>query len=189
METVVRRHWIVLGGPAAVILFLLGGLAAARFAERPRLMPVIGALLLIAGLWGLWRFADWRCDLWAVTEQRVIDESGVLTVRMIDSPIETIHNITCEQTLLGRLMGYGTMNIQTAAEDGSVTIRCVGTPEDLRETIIELKERRRRGGIAPGTEGSGGTETPWSDSKECPFCAERIKARARLCRFCGRDVV
>ncbi len=27
-----------------------------------------------------------------------------------------------------------------------------------------------------------------SDTKECPFCAETIKARAVVCRFCGRDV-
>ncbi len=188
METVVRRHWIVLGGPAAVILFLLGCLAAARFAGRPRLLPVVGVLLLVAGLWALWRYADWRCDLWALTPQRVIDESGVLAVRMIDSPIETIHNITCEQTLVGRLLGYGTVNIQTAAEEGSVTIACVGAPEDLRETIIELKERRR-GAVGTAVDASGATESPWSDSKECPFCAERVKARARICRFCGRDLV
>lgn len=187
LETVVRRHWIVLGGPVGVTLFLLGGLGAARFVERPGLLPVIGALLLLSALWSMWRFLDWRCDLWAVTGERVIDEEGVLAVRMVDSPIETIQNITCERTILGRVLGYGTVYIQTAAEHGLVTIHRVGAPEDLRETIIEVKERRREavGAVAP----DGATEAPRLDSKECPFCAEWIKARARLCRFCGRDVV
>lgn len=27
-----------------------------------------------------------------------------------------------------------------------------------------------------------------SDDKQCPFCAERIKAAAVICRFCGRDL-
>ena len=187
METVVRRHWIVLGRPAGVTLFLLGCLGAARVVERPGLVPVFGALFLLSALWLMWRFLDWRCDLWVVTGDRVIDEEGVLAVRMVDSPIETIQNITCERTILGRVLGYGTVNIQTAAEHGLVTIRCVGAPEDLRETIIEVKERRRGAGGAVAADGA--TEALWSDSKECPFCAERIKARARLCRFCGRDVV
>lgn len=28
-----------------------------------------------------------------------------------------------------------------------------------------------------------------NDYKECPFCAETIKQSAKICRYCGRDVL
>ncbi len=32
------------------------------------------------------------------------------------------------------------------------------------------------------------TELPADDTKQCPFCAETIKAAATVCRFCGREL-
>jgi uncharacterized membrane protein YdbT with pleckstrin-like domain len=188
LAVLVRRHWIVLSAPAVVTLFLAGCAAAVYVAGRPRLVPVAGVALLGAGAWALWRLLDWRCDLWAVTPQRVIDESGVLNVRLIDSPIETIHNVTCEQSLIGRLLGYGTMNIQTAAEHGSVTIRHVAAPAELRDIIIELREQHRRSEAEGVRQRDEAEVRAASETRECPFCAERIKTRARICRFCNRDL-
>lgn len=32
-------------------------------------------------------------------------------------------------------------------------------------------------------------QTPGDGTKQCPFCAETIKVEARICRFCGSDLV
>jgi len=181
---IARRHWLVMGWPLLGSLFFLGCLIAAWFVQRPWLVPASAVVFVISGLWALWRWIEWRCDLWAVTSQRVIDEAGVLAVRVVDSPLDTIHNVTCTQTILGRVMNYGTVNVQTAAEQGSTTIPAAAAPGEVREAILELKEQRRR--AMPSGPGAG---SPLSgDTKECPYCAETIKARATVCRFCGRSV-
>ena len=183
----VRRHWIVLSGPFAAALFLLGCLIGAWFIKRPGVVPAAGAALALAAAWAGWRWLEWRCDLWAVTSQRVIDESGVLSVRAVDSPLDKIHNVSCSQSLAGRMLGYGTLNIQTAAEAGSTTIEKVARPMELKETILERQQggRYRAADDRAGPRGAGDAA---GDTRECPFCAERIKARAKVCRFCGRDV-
>ncbi len=191
MAAEVRRHWIVLCGPFGAALFLLGCLGAAAFVHRPYVVPAVGALAAVVCGWALWRWLDWRADLWAVTSQRVIDESGVLEVRIVDSPLDTIHNVTCVQGIWGRMLGYGTLNIQTAATQGSTTIPDVTDPEDLRETILELQQRYKYGGAvasarAGAAGGARGGAAAEGDTMECPNCAETIKARAKVCRFCGR---
>ncbi|HYS77723.1 MAG TPA: PH domain-containing protein, partial [Candidatus Dormibacteraeota bacterium] len=143
LVAVVRRHWLVLGGPLAWTLVLLGCLIGALLIRRPWVAPVAGVALALCVAWAAWRWLDWRCDLWAVTTQRVIDESGVLSVRMIDSPLDRIENVTCLQSLWGRVLGYGTLNVQTAAEAGSTTIEKVTRPIELKEMILAQQESGR----------------------------------------------
>jgi len=187
LAAVVRRHIIVLGAPFALTLFLAGCLIGAWFVRRPRVLPAVAIALACSAAWAFWRWLAWRSDLWAITSQRVIDESGVLSVRAEDSPLDKINNITCTQSLWGRMLGYGALSIQTAAEIGSATLETVARPMVLKETILEQQERARHHLMArqaaPFTAAAG--QAP-DDTKECPYCAETIKARAKVCRFCSR---
>ena len=198
----VRRHVIVLGGPFVVVLVLLGGVIGALFVKRSYVLPSAAALFGIAAVWALWRWLEWKADLWAVTSQRVIDESGVLTVRAVDSPLDKINEVTSTQSIWGRMLGYGTLNIQTAAEMGSTTIETVERPMDFKETILEQQERSRhrvparpaapwpaaaQGDVGSAGGGPSAAEVP-TDTRDCPYCAETIKAKAKVCRFCGRSL-
>lgn len=142
----VRRHAIALAVPVAGLLFAAGACGAAFLAPQRGWRVVGAAALAAAAAWALWRYVTWRADLWAVTTHRVIDESGVLTTRMVDSPLETINNVACQQSLFGRMLGFGRVEIQTAADRAAVEIAGIADPETLRDAVLDMKERRRAGG-------------------------------------------
>jgi membrane protein YdbS with pleckstrin-like domain len=152
LELIVRRHPIRLAGPALLALFLAGAAGASFLRPEAAVRITAGAALLVGVVWAVWRWLEWRADLWAVTTQRVIDESGVLTVRMIDSPLEIIQNVGCEQSMFGRLLGFGKVVIQTAAAHGETALDGIADPDRLRDAILDMKERRRTGAVpAPAT--------------------------------------
>jgi hypothetical protein len=50
----------------------------------------------------------------------------------------------------------------------------------VQAQIVEMEDRR--GGAAPVLPSESREE------RECPYCAERILKKAKVCRFCGREV-
>src|SRR5208283_2083328 len=139
---IVRKHWLVLVKPAlflvAVLLYLpfrhvkiLGFEALLNY-----LLPYAAA---VSGGLCLYRYLDRRVNIWAVTNERLIDEWGILTHKSKENPLDKINDIVVEQTILGRLFGYGSISVQTAAKAGETIIEFVERPEELKQTINEQK--------------------------------------------------
>jgi uncharacterized membrane protein YdbT with pleckstrin-like domain len=130
-------------------------------------------------------------DIWIVTNQRVIDERGIFSLYSMESPLDKITNVSVNQSILGRILGYGLAQIQTAGEAGVTEEAKIMSPRAFREAIFEQREayleqmsnRGRREERAP-------VQAKLVDgvTKECPFCAEIIKAKAKVCRFCNREL-
>jgi uncharacterized membrane protein YdbT with pleckstrin-like domain len=85
-----------------------------------------------------------QCNIWAVTNLRVIDENGLLTHYAIESPLDKINNVSYSQSLWGRLLGYGNVMIQTAAGHGITTYTGVEKPQRLKDTITTMQEEYRK---------------------------------------------
>jgi uncharacterized membrane protein YdbT with pleckstrin-like domain len=124
-----------------------------------------------------------------VTNLRVIDEQGIFRRYSKESPLDKINNLSYDQSLLGRIMNYGDVEIQTAAEKGATIYRRVAKPKKLKETIAHYRDEYgqelqqiQAENAAPAAE-----QKPEA-TRTCPFCAETIKAQAKVCRFCGRDL-
>ena len=117
-----------------VVPFLIGiiGLVAAfwiGFLDWGWIAAVVGLLVTLIAWW------DWSCDIWVVTNHRVIDETGLINHYAKESPLDKINNVSYEQTIWGRIFNHGDVTIQTAAEVGATEYKFVHGPKRLKDTI------------------------------------------------------
>ncbi len=131
-----KPHWFTLAGSFLLMLIcsILG--------------IVIGGygllLILIFGVYFIYKIIQRNNNLWVVTNIRVIDEYGVFSNNSKESPLDKINNISYLQSFWGKIFGYGNVQIQTAAEIGSTTYFAVEHPKELKDTITHMQEEYKQ---------------------------------------------
>ena len=83
-------------------------------------------------------------NIWAVTNLRVIDEGGFFTRYAKESPLDKINNVEYDQSIWGRLLGFGSVDIQTAAELGETKYDFIHHPKLLKDTITHAQEENKK---------------------------------------------
>lgn len=101
-------------------------------------------IILVAALYPLIEYVNWRHNLWSVTNLRIIDETGFLTRYSKESPLDKINNVEYDQSIWGRLFGYGNVDIQTAAEMGETKYMLIHHPKLLKDTITHAQEEYKK---------------------------------------------
>ena len=105
--------------------------------------PVARVLLLI---WA------WRNQEWLVTTRRVLRAEGIFNKNMSDSGLEKINDARLTQSLFGRIFGYGTLDILTAAEEDGVGVDdfpMMSDPVKFKIAMLNQKEHLERPDLAP----------------------------------------
>ena len=126
---VTKKSWIILILPA---ILALASLVAGYYLDFFSWGMAVWIPFTVYFLLSLWK---WSADIWAVTNCRVIDESGLLNHFAKESPLDKINNVSYEQHILGRIFNYGHVEIQTAAEVGATDYYHVHDPKKLKDTI------------------------------------------------------
>jgi membrane protein YdbS with pleckstrin-like domain len=157
-----RRHILYLVVGVGVVL----GVGYVSFLLFKSKFIFVGAGLAI---WYV--FMDWKRNVWYITNKRLIEEEGVFTKNVKETPLEKINNVTYQKDPLGMIFNYGTVYVESAAKDGMTMMKLMPNPEAFLRKISEAKNAFLS-----------------SNLMECPFCKEIIKKGAIRCRFCGADL-
>jgi uncharacterized membrane protein YdbT with pleckstrin-like domain len=152
-------HWVVLIKsiwlPAVAVVLvviadftiLLDNYNAWGLPPRFRSFLTLGVVALVL-LWLIVVWIRWQSTAYTLTDQRVKIESGVFTRQEKIIPIDRVQNCTTKMSLLGRVLGYGRVEIDDAAgAQGAEVLDHLPNPGTFRDQVFIQSEKRR--GVAP----------------------------------------
>jgi uncharacterized membrane protein YdbT with pleckstrin-like domain len=155
-------HWITLV-PATLWLILVSAVTGALIAFLPTgsahttLLLVVLALALVAVCWLTVRpWLAWRTTHYVITNERVLIRRGILRHTGRDIALSRVNDVGFVLTLWDRLVGAGTLTIESAGELGQERLVDVPRAERIQQTLNHLIEqdsdfraRRAYGGRPP----------------------------------------
>lgn len=133
----IRQHWLRLVLP--FFLWLVLTILLIWWLHNATAFIII----LLAALYPLIEYVNWKHKIWCVTNMRVVVESGFFSRYSKESPLDKINNVEYVQSLWGRIFGYGSVDIQTAAELGETRYEFIHQPKLLKDTITHAREENK----------------------------------------------
>ncbi|CAB4554452.1 unannotated protein [freshwater metagenome] len=139
-------HWIMLakGVVILVVAIIFGGWiqfgadltgTLSSFASGVAALFVIGALLYF-----LQRWIAWISTNFVVTTDRCIYREGIISKRGIEIPLERINTVFFNQGIIDRMVGAGTLTIESAGEHGVQTFEDVRNPIGVQQELYQQME-------------------------------------------------
>jgi uncharacterized membrane protein YdbT with pleckstrin-like domain len=104
-------------------------------------MYAIGAVALVLVLWRtVWPYVVWRTTHYVFTTERVLLQEGVFSRNRRDIPLNRVNDHSMSQHLIERLLGCGTLTIESAGERGQTVLTDIPHVERVQTTLYELAE-------------------------------------------------
>jgi len=127
---------------ALVLLILVTQLAPDTPDLVRQLFSWLALGLLLVGLAWLGQiYLNWFMQDYLVTNRRVLKVEGVLKKRSADSSLEKINDAVLEQSVFGRMLGYGDLDILTANEQSVDRYRMLAQAQTFKRTMLEEKHK------------------------------------------------
>ncbi len=141
----VRRHWATLIPLLAQTLALLvvALFLSNMFDGRGDSLWLVQSVLWYAAFFVVLRFAihtlEWWVERIVVTDKRFLLTNGIIITNVAMMPITKVTDLTYHRPLIGRVLGYGTMVVESAGQIQALNkITFLPRPEEVYDAISEL---------------------------------------------------
>jgi uncharacterized membrane protein YdbT with pleckstrin-like domain len=147
-----RPHWWflaprLLATAAAIVLGIIVW-AQVEGTLGDVLGAVTGILILVALIWFLIQLAKWATTEFVLTTERVIYRYGVIGKKGKEIPLDKINTVFFDQTVFERMIGCGTVAMESAGESGKDSFTDIRKPSVVQSEIYRQMEANQERGHA-----------------------------------------
>jgi Short C-terminal domain/Bacterial PH domain len=146
-----QRHWLTFLEAGRWFVLAFGAGLAALLLDQ--VVPDDGAvgflgtilswgfwIFLAIGILGVgWYFLVWRVERYLVTTRRVIEAGGVINKYTSDTSLQMISDMIVGHPWLGRILGYGELDLLTGSEAGESKIRFLPDAGGFKKTLLDAR--------------------------------------------------
>lgn len=108
-----------------------------RVRESGRTLKLWLKMLATLGLYTV----AWRSRCWILTDRRLIRQTGVINIQERSIPLKNIQDVSYNASLLGRILGYGNLDVESAGQGNQEAMVNVGGAAQFRLAIFDAIER------------------------------------------------
>jgi membrane protein YdbS with pleckstrin-like domain len=146
---VLHPHWKTLVRPIAVAFVIVAAalagevlIPAGKEAGIERLALAAVAIVLLMA-WLMYPLLRWKTTMYELTTRRMRLRDGIVARHGRDIPLSRITDVSFRKGLLDRVLGCGTLVVESAGEHGEIRLTEVPHVEHVQSTLFELVEEER----------------------------------------------
>lgn len=139
-------HWKALIRPVLVLILVAVAVVAgivllpSGTAGMIGMYAIVGVGLVLVLWLSLWPFLVWRTTHYLFTNERVVLQYGVFSRDRRDIPLGRVNDHSMSQRFIERILGCGTLTIESAGERGQTVLVDIPGVERVQTTLYELVE-------------------------------------------------
>lgn len=105
--------------------------------------PLVSIALVIGYIWLPYRILTYINDEFVITDKKIYLSHGIFSKTSVSIPLDKVNDIQYTQGFFGRILGFGTITIQSAANNLGHGFSYISNPANVKyviENALETKE-------------------------------------------------